>query len=181
MQLIGSIPISIPVRAGWKNARPAYREPQSAYLFEKDEDFKIYMDFVHQQLKELLTQYPLIAGIWLDPIMGFSHSRPDIFPIESTYALIRELSPLALISFKQGANGEEDFVAPERSGSARVGQQYEVARMVYEKNLDKPREICNTLQPHAWGYNKQFDGNHKTAGDIMKMLAQAIAWVPIYY
>ena len=45
--------------------------------------------------------------------------------------------------------------------------------MVYEKNLDKPREICNTLQPHAWGYNKQFDGNHKTAGDIMKLLAQA--------
>ena len=68
--------------SGWKNARPAYREPQSAYLFEKDEDFKIYMDFVHQQLKELLTQYPLIAGIWLDPIMGFSAGR-TYFPLKA--------------------------------------------------------------------------------------------------
>lgn len=158
--------------SGWKNARPAYQEPQPEYLFEKDEDFKIYINFVHQQLTELLTQYPEIAGIWLDPIMGF-YSKPDIFPIESTYALIRDLSDHALISFKQGANGDEDFVAPERSGAARVGQQFEVARSVYEKNMDKPREICNTLQPHAWGYNKRHDGNHKTAADILELLAQA--------
>jgi len=130
------------------------------------------VDFVHQQLRELLTQYPNIAGIWFDPIMGY-YSRPDLFPIDSTYALVRSLSPHALISFKQGANGEEDFMAPERGGAAKVGQQFEVARMVYEKNKEKPREICNTLQPHAWGYNKQHDGNHKSADEIMQMLEDA--------
>lgn len=158
--------------SGWKNARPAYPEPQPEYLFNEDEDFRKYTEFVHQQLTELLTQYPNIAGIWLDPIMGF-YSKPEIFPIDSTYALIRKLSPHALISFKQGANGDEDFVAPERSGGARVGQQFEVARIVYERNKEKPREICNTLQPHAWGYNKKHDGNHKTADDILQLLHQA--------
>ena len=158
--------------SGWINARPAYPEPQPEYLFRKDEDFKIYVAYVHRQLEEILTQYPLIAGIWFDPIMGF-YSRPDLFPIDSTYALIRRLSPHALISFKQGANGDEDFVAPERSGGARVGQQFEVARLVYEKNREKPREICNTLQPHAWGYDRRNDGHHKTAADIMEMLRQA--------
>jgi alpha-L-fucosidase len=54
-----------------------------------------------------------------------------------------------------------------------VGQQFEVARLVYEKNKEKPMEICNTLQPHAWGYNKQHDGNHKKAEDILKMLEDA--------
>jgi alpha-L-fucosidase len=165
-------PYFYPRESGWANARPAYKEPQPEYKFKKDIDFKIYVDFVHQQLRELLTQYPNIAGIWFDPIMGY-YSRPDLFPIDSTYALVRSLSPHALISFKQGANGEEDFMAPERGGGAKVGQQFEVARKVYELNKDKPREICNTLQPHAWGYNKQHDGNHKNADDILQMLEEA--------
>jgi len=157
---------------GWVNARPAYKEPQPEYKFEKDEDFKIYVDYVHEQLKEILTQYPKIAGIWFDPIMGY-YSRPDLFPVDSTYALVRKLSPHALISFKQGANGEEDFVAPERSGGAKVGQQFEAARIAYDKNINKPREICNTLQPHSWGYNRLNDGKHKTTQDIITLLDEA--------
>ena len=157
---------------GWANARPAYTDPQPEYKFEKDADFKIYVDFVHQQLRELISQYPNIAGIWFDPIMGY-YNRPDLYPIDSTYALIRRLSPHALISFKQGANGSEDFMAPEREGRAKVGEKFEVARLAYEKNKDKPREVCNTLQPHSWGYNRGDDGNHKTADDVIKMLEEA--------
>jgi alpha-L-fucosidase len=158
--------------SGWQNARPAYTDSQPEYKFKKDEDFKIYTDFVHAQLKEILTQYPKIAGIWFDPIMGY-YSRPDLFPIEETYALIRNLSPHALISFKQGANGDEDFIAPERGGRAKVGQQFEVAKITYKKNQYKPREICNTLQPHAWGYHKKNDGKHKSASEIIRMLDDA--------
>ena len=120
----------------------------------------------------MLTQYPNIAGIWFDPIMGF-YSKPDIFPIDETYTLVRQLSPHALISFKQGANGDEDFMAPERKGGATVGKQFEIARKVYEKNKNKPREICNTLQPHAWGYNKADDGIHKTSEEVLQMLKDA--------
>jgi alpha-L-fucosidase len=159
--------------SGWQHARPAYKDPQPEYKFEKDEDFNIYVNFVHDQLTELLTQYPNIAGIWFDPIMGF-YSRPEIFPIDSTYALVRSLSPHALISFKQGANGTEDFMAPERKGGAVVGKQFEVARRVYELNREKPKEICNTLQPHAWGYSKRDDGHHKSAEDVMQMLEDAM-------
>ena len=165
-------PYFYPREAGWSAARPAYKEAQPEYKYEKEADFQIYVAFVHQQLTELLTQYPNIAGIWFDPIMGY-YSRPDLFPIDSTYALVRSLSPHALISFKQGANGDEDFMAPERGGGARVGSQFEVANRVYELNRSKPREICNTLQPHAWGYNKQHDGNHKTAAEILEMLEDA--------
>lgn len=164
-------PYFYPREAGWAAARPDYDKPQPEYKFEKDEDFKHYIDFVHAQLKELLTQYPNIAGIWFDPIMGY-YSRPDLFPIEETYALVRSLNPHALISFKQGANGDEDFSAPERSGGAKVGQQHEVANKVFELNKDKPKEICNTLQPHAWGYNKSVDGQHKKADEVYTILQQ---------
>ncbi len=81
--------------AGWTNARPAYDDPEPTYKFEKDADFQHYIDFVHAQLRELLTQYGPLAGIWLDPIMGY-YSRPDLFPIDETYALIGPYNPSAL-------------------------------------------------------------------------------------
>ncbi len=166
--------------SGWNNARPAYQLIPEQYKYEKPEDFRKYVDYVHAQLRELLTQYPTIAGIWFDPIMGF-YANPDVFPISETYSLIRKLSPHALISFKQGANGDEDFIAPERGGNARVGEQYPVARRAYELNKDKPREVCNTMQPHLpgvhvgsiWGYNKALDGHHLKTKDVKKLLDDA--------
>jgi len=166
-------PYFYPPEAGWKAARPAYKTPEPAYLWRKDEDFKHYIRFVHAQLRELLTQYGPLAGLWLDPIRGY-YARPDLFPIGETYALIRSLQPSCLISFKQGANGDEDFIAPERKADADVGGS-EAARRAREGNKGKPIEICNTLQPHAWGYDRRDDGKHKTADDVMAMLAEAKA------
>ena len=166
--------------AGWANVRPAYKEKPPEYKYEKPEDFSKYVDYVHSQLQELLTQYPTVAGIWFDPIMGF-YTNPDIFPIQETYALIRKLSPHALISFKQGANGDEDFIAPERGGNATVGDRYQIAQKVYELNKNKPKEVCNTMQPHlpgfhggsTWGYNKAIDGHHLKVEDVKRLLEEA--------
>ncbi|MFW6289951.1 MAG: alpha-L-fucosidase [Mariniphaga sp.] len=170
-----------PREAGWSNARPAYKVKPEEYKYQAPEDFKKYIDYAHAQLTELLTQYPTIAGIWLDPIMGY-YANPEVFPIDETYALIRSLSPHALISFKQGANGDEDFVAPERGGGARVGAQYPVALRAWELNKNKPKEVCNTMQPHlpgvhggaTWGYNKSIDGHHLTVDDVKILLGDAL-------
>jgi len=158
---------------GWRAARPAYEKPQPEYKFQKDADFKRYIDFVHAQLRELLTQYGPLAGIWLDPIMGY-YARPDLFPIEETYSLIRSLQPQCLISFKQGANGDEDFAAPERKAKV-LTRGGEVAKKAWAKNKNKPREICNTLQPRVWGYDSRVDGKHRTPDEVMTMLAEAQA------
>jgi len=165
--------------AGWSNARPAYKEPQPQYKWKKDEDFRIYIDYVHAQMRELLTGYGPIAGIWFDPIMGF-YNRPDLFPINETYDLVRSLQPQTLISFKQGASGTEDFAAPERSGRSlaqrlKDPQQQEVARKAWESNKDKHNEICDTLQPHVWGYKKADDSKHLNADEVIKRLEAAWA------
>lgn len=167
--------------AGWASARPAYKVKPDEYEYRQPEDFIKYVDYVHRQLRELLTQYPTIAGIWFDPIMGY-YANPDVFPVEETYSLIRNLSPHALISFKQGANGDEDFVAPERGGGARVGEQYPVATHARELNKNKPKEVCNTMQPHlpgihggsTWGYNKAIDGHHLKVDDVKLLLGDAL-------
>lgn len=155
----------------WASARPDYDEPQPEYKWEKDADFQKYIDFAHAQITELLTQYGEISGLWLDPIMGY-YARPDLFPIEETYALIRRLQPGCLICFKQGANGDEDYVAPERTMHAhRRGG--EVGRRAWELNKGKRGEICDTLQPRVWGYDKRNDAEHRDADWVMKSLEEA--------
>jgi len=64
-------------------------------------------------------------------------------------------------------------MAPERGGGVKVGESFDVAKQAYDKNKNKPREICNTLQPHAWGYDKSNDGKHKTTDDVVEMLRTA--------
>ncbi len=152
----------------WHNSRPDYAEPQPEYKFEKDEDFLHYVKFAHTQLKELVYRYRPLAGIWLDPIMGY-YARPDLFPIEQTYQIIREAQPGILICFKQGANGDEDFVAPEREPRAHQSGG-KLAADVWELNKNKPIEICDTLQPRVWGYDERNEGEHRTADDVIAML-----------
>ncbi len=112
--------------AGVNCARPLYDEPEPYYnscsslagegtegtvgaKFTDKQNYSTYIDFIHRQLTELLTNYGNIAGIWFDLISAV-YFRPDIFPVSETYRLIRSLQPHALISFKQGANGEEDYM-----------------------------------------------------------------------
>jgi alpha-L-fucosidase len=108
--------------------------------------------------------------------MGY-YQAPHLFPIEETYALIRSLQPHTLISFKQGANGDEDFTAPERTPRAHPNGG-EVGKTAWERNKHKPREICDTLQPkdipgNSWGYNSYADGQHLGEEEVMQMLIQA--------
>ncbi len=163
--------------AGWSNARPAYEFNEPRYKWKADADFKRYVDYVHAQLKELLSNYGPIAGIWFDPIMGY-YSRPDLFPIEQTYALVRSLQPHTLISAKQGANGTEDFAAPERSGHSMADRFQnphlkKAPELAWASNKSKHNEICDTLQPRVWGYKKDDDKQHKNADDVMRMLQAA--------
>lgn len=169
---------------GFSFARPAYETPDPSYRFERDADFVHYIDFVHAQLRELLTQYGPVAGIWFDPISGYYH-RPEFFPLAETYALIRSLQPQCLIAFKNGANGDEDFASPEHVSGALVerlqkaGASAEVmarAQQAWEGNKDNPRnEICTTLTTRHWGYSTQPGIEHRSADDVMAMLADAEA------
>ncbi len=167
--------------AGWNCARPAYKTRPAQYKWRKDEDFRKYVDFVHAQLRELLTNYGPLAGIWFDPIMGF-YARPDLFPMEETYALVRSLQPQTLISFKQGATGTEDFAAPERSGHSLVDRVKRmapkwahVAAKAWQSNKDKHNEICDTLQPRVWGYKKADADKLCKPDGVMKKLKDAWA------
>ena len=165
-------------------SRSDLAHPEPGYKFRTDEDFRHYIDFANNQIRELLTNYGAIAGIWFDPMTGY-YARPDLFPIEETYAMIRELQPQTLIAFKQGATGTEDFAAPERDGKIRYDwvvkkfpnrpQSIAVAKNACEKNAGKHNEICDTLQRRKWGYFPPSNGKHLTPSEVMDRLAHAVS------
>ena len=161
---------------GWEFARPAYDDRPEDYLYREPDDFAHYVDFVHRQFRELLTQYGPVAGMWLDPIMGY-YQRSELFPIEESYELIRSLQPQCLISFKQGANGDEDFASCERKARSLEdrlsGRAAELAAKAWAHNSPKHNEVCDTLQYNAWGYRKDEEGKHKNATEVWDMLSDA--------
>jgi alpha-L-fucosidase len=165
--------------AGWGSARPAYTDPQPAYLYKKESDFSKYITYARAQIAELVTQYQP-AGIWFDPIMGF-YARPDLFPMQDIYTQIRSLCPHTLVSFKQGATGTEDFAAPERNANSMYEQVQKafgersglVAQKAWSANSTKHNETCNTMQPGVWGYRKDDDGKHLHVEQVLALLKEA--------
>jgi alpha-L-fucosidase len=140
-----------------KTARPKYEPREESYAYGEEHDLNIYLEFMKNQITELLTNYGPVAGIWLDGI-GVLRSHTDRLEelrIQELYDHIHSLQPQTLVSYKQGLLGTEDFKAPERH---------------FNEKSDIPLEICNTLQPRSWGYDRSNDEGHKTPDEVMEML-----------
>lgn len=160
-------------------ARPNYAESEPAYLGKSDADVRNYIGFMHRQLTELLTRYGSVAGVWFDLITA-CYYRPDLFPVQETYDLVRSLQPHCLISFKQGVNGEEDFMSqeihftPVKERLVQGGASPEAVAMserVWQAHVGKWNEICIPLQRKGWGYVK--GAGHKSAEEVLDLMARA--------
>lgn len=171
-------PYAIP-RKILEMGQPDYDFDDPRYLFKEDKDIVRYWKYAHACMKELLElEYPL-AGIWLDLIAAY-YKQPDFIRIEDTYKLIRETRSDILLSYKQGATGNEDFASPEYSfssmGKIIRNQGFEegakLADAAWSKNRTKHNEICMTLQSKQWGYAKGME--HYNADEIWSRLAYAL-------
>lgn len=159
-------------------ARPDYDELQPEYLFRSLDDYPKYIEYMQACMKELLElEYPL-AGMWLDIIIAY-YLAPELVPIDETYGLIRTLRPEALIAYKQGATGDEDFASPEftfTSQGDKFRKQGHIeaahrADRAWAINRQKHNEICMTLQKGGWGYKKGAD--HLSPDEVLNNLGLA--------
>jgi alpha-L-fucosidase len=155
-------------------ARPDYDPPEPTYAAGAAHDLGRYVDFMDRQIAELQAQYPTIAGIWLDGIaVPMSDKRLAPCPqaprnpanaagwrVHELYDAIHRRQPAALVSYKQGLLGTEDFFAPEHQAVAPDG--------------DKPMEICTTMCPRSWGYLEAGRGTHLKPEQVVE--AAAGAW-----
>jgi alpha-L-fucosidase len=139
----------------WDNGRPD-RGDWNAYLDG-------YMD---GQLRELLTNYGPIGGIWFDGMWD----KPDAdWHLAKTYALIHQLQPAALIipNHHQTPRPGEDVQTFERDLPGRNTAGFNTN---YVSN-QLPLESSNTFN-ESWGFNLG-DSKFKSAEDIEQLLVRA--------
>ena len=148
------------------SARPTYKEKEPYYHYGKDHDLNRYIDYMHAQLIELLTNYGSVASIWLDGYAVPMSGPIEKFKLEETYALIKTLQPQCLISAKWGYNGEEDYYAPEYHWLAREPEKTKA--MIAS---GKPIELCTGIA--GWGYRRAKDGKHRGADSVWENIEYA--------
>ena len=128
-----------------------------------------YLDFMDGQLRELLTNYGEIGGIWFD---GHWDKKDSDWRLDKTYSLIHSLQPACLI-------GNNHHLAPI------PGEDFQM----FEKDLpglkttgfnpeqsvgNLPLETCETMN-NSWGFNLQ-DKNYKPARNLIQYLVKAAGY-----
>lgn len=152
---------------GWHFARPPYESPQPEYKFRKDEDFLHYIRFAHNQLEELVYRYRPLAGLRLEPVLGY-HARPDLFPVGQAYAVIREAQPGVPLSFGSGANGDEDFATAAEGVSADPGDGATVPA-AWAASGSKPLEVSVPLTPSVGRDSGRPEAGRRTVPDLLAL------------
>lgn len=105
------------------------------------------LDFVHGQIREIMTNYGEIDIMWYDGWWPFADKGWEGPQLNE---MVRELQPNILINGRTGTPG--DFDTPEQHIAASDG----------------PWEACITLNDH-WGYHRG-DNRWKEAPEVIDML-----------
>ncbi|MEP7317137.1 MAG: alpha-L-fucosidase [Panacibacter sp.] len=139
-------------------------------------DYASYLQFMKNQLTELLTNYGEIAGIWFDghwdqtaPEGETDRSARINWQYDEIYGLIHKLQPQCLIGNNHHLTPfpGEDFQMFERDlpGENKSGLSFQQA------SEQLPLETCETIN-NSWGFNIT-DTTYKTHEQLIHYLAKA--------
>ncbi len=141
-------------RRGWETDRSA-----------KGADFDRYVQYMKNQLKELLTNYGNIGVLWFDG--EWENTWNDKRGLD-LYNYVRSIQPDIIINNRVGTgrSGLEGFT----EGEGFAGDFGTPEQQIPSTGLPGVDwESCMTMNDH-WGYNKN-DKNFKSTKEILQMLA----------
>ncbi|MBV6434654.1 MAG: hypothetical protein IANPNBLG_04927 [Bryobacteraceae bacterium] len=150
----------------WHN--PDYVPKRSWEVKEPDKGGNLdrYIDFMKEQLRELLTGYGDVAVLWFDG--EWEHSTAAMRSDE-IYDFIRQTSPKTLINdrlFKREPGNRGDFGTPEQFVPATGMKDPSGKPILWES--------CVTINTESWGYNK-YETEFKTPRDLIRMLIEVVS------
>lgn len=134
----------------------------------QEPDYDSYFQFMKNQMRELLTQYKGISGLWFDGywdhVQNFDWRMPEF------YRYIHSINPECLIGNNhhiQPIEGE-DFQMFERDLPGENKAGYSPGGYVSDH---LPLEMCQTMNG-MWGY-KVADQDYKSADELITLLVRA--------
>ena len=152
---------------------PAYNDPHhpmrgnEAYKHQ-GEHFERYLEYMHGQVKELLTNYGKIDILWFD--FHYDDMTGEKWEATKLVKMAREINPDLIIDDRIGGDIKVkdpvyyagDFGSPEQMIPARGVCDYEGNSI--------PWETCMTLNDN-WGYSSK-DTNYKSPKNVIHMLVE---------
>ncbi len=129
-------------------------------------DWQKYLEYQDSQLRELLTNYGEIGGIWFD---GWWDKKNGDWKLDRTYKLIHDLQPQALIgnNHHQAPFPGEDFQMFEKDLPGRNTAGFNAESKIGQL----PLETCETING-SWGFNLS-DNHFKSTRELIHYLVKA--------
>ncbi|MBS7634277.1 alpha-L-fucosidase [Candidatus Bathyarchaeota archaeon] len=112
-----------------------------------------FREYVHTQVRELMTNYGKIDILWYDGAWPY---RAEDWRSERLNSMVRSLQPDIIINNRSGI--PEDFETPEQ----------------HIRYYDRPWESCMTIDESWWGYHAG-DNHLKSPLEIVRLLARCVA------
>jgi alpha-L-fucosidase len=149
----------------WNHPR---RDDENAHALNEGRDMARYREFLHGQVRELLTGYGDIDYLFFDftypeSQQGWAGKGPGDWDAEKLLAMCRELQPAMLVNDRLGIPA--DFVTPE--------QYQPTAPIVAADGSAQVWEACQTLNG-SWGYHRD-NTDQKSATLLVQMLADSVS------
>lgn len=149
-------------------------ERENLQCSEKKHDFNSYLTYMHNQVRELLTNYGTIDLLWFD--FSYEGHCGEDWKGTELVNMVRELQPNIIMNGRLEANGENygsvmtdepnifsgDFACPEMI--------IPPAGLKTPRGREIPWEACFTLN-NNWGYTPN-DKHYKKASQIIKKLVE---------
>jgi alpha-L-fucosidase len=138
---------------------------------DKPIDFDRYLDYMHGQVRELLTGYGHIDVMWFD--FSYDNMTGEKWRATELVSMIRELQPHILIDNRLGGNIKSSD--PEiYSGDFYSPEQIIPPGGIFNDSGDPlPWEACITLNDN-WGYHSR-DQLYKLPRTVVRSLVECIS------
>lgn len=130
-----------------------------------------YVDYLHGQVRELLSNYGKIDIIWFD--FSYDHMSGEAWRARQLMEMVRELQPGIITDNRLYAGHENP------GGGAAVGDIWTPEQIIPAEGVLDERgnlrvwEACITMNDH-WGYARD-DKNFKSPGQIVHMLVECVS------
>lgn len=154
---------------------PGYRSAPPLTKQDKD-NYGEFLTFTANQLKELLTNYPTVKGLWFDGSWDKAWIEEAAW-VDELGKELRAMKPGLVIGsrFRADENGKRHY---DTNGD--LIDDYD---QTWERDLPKTMADLNgvdwdcvmTVPENQWGYHSDWRGYVKTSYDLIEMMAHAVS------
>jgi alpha-L-fucosidase len=147
------------------------RNHPDAHAMNRDRNITQYADYLHAQVRELLTEFPELDILWTDfsypgrDYNGMPGKGRDDWQSEKLYKMIRELKPNIIL------NNRMDL--KDTPADIHTPEQFQPTEWVHVDGEPVVWEACQTFSG-SWGYHRD-EMTWKSPGQLIRMLINTVS------